>query len=172
MEKDRSIALVGFMGSGKTTVGGLLAKELGFKFVDLDGLIEKTAGKTIAVIFKESGEDYFRNLESMVLEKTASLPDAVVACGGGIVEKRSNRKTLKDNFFVVHLNAPSELCYRRIKGDTLRPKAGLSKDELEKLYERRKPLYLEVAHLVIDVQNKDPESIVKEIKRELQVEKG
>jgi len=170
MEKSRSIALVGFMGSGKTTIGRLLAEDLALDFVDLDILIEKTEAKTIAMIFKELGEDYFRMLETMMLEKTVFMQPSVVACGGGIVERYENRKILKENFIVVYLKAPFELCYQRISGDLSRPKAALSKDELKKLYRKRSPLYLEVAHHVINVENKNPETIVKAIKGELQVE--
>ena len=172
MAKGRSIALVGFMGSGKTTIGRLLAHELKMNFLDLDEYLEKKAEKKIPEIFKEFGEEFFRRMESKALEEFAARTGIVLACGGGIVEKSRNRELLKQNFFVIYLKAPFELCYERIAGDSNRPKAALSKRELEVLYSKRHLFYQMAADLVIDTEGKSVEEIVEKIREGLKIEKA
>jgi shikimate kinase len=134
--------LTGFMGSGKTTVGGLLAEALGLAFVDLDTEIERAAGATVREIFDSQGEDAFRALETRVLAEVAEGPAAVVATGGGVVTRPENIRRMRSSGVVVWLHPAFDTIARRIgsRGKTARP---LFTDETaaRALYRRRLPAY-------------------------------
>lgn len=139
------IALVGFMGTGKSSVGRLLARRLGFKFLDTDLLIEKKEGRSIPEIFAEEGEEYFRRVESEVLEEIINSGDSfVLATGGGIVISAKNRRLLKDRTFPVLLTASPETIYRRTSGGG-RPLLNLTKPEkrINELLKKREVYYRE-----------------------------
>lgn len=148
------VVLVGFMGSGKSHVGTLLARRLGLPFVDADALVEADAGP-IATIFEERGESGFREVERrVVLGALADLADrpAVLSLGGGAVSHTDVRAALRAAPFVVWLDAPVEVLWRRVtraarRGRRVRP---LAADEatFAALYERRLPWYEEVATAV------------------------
>lgn len=116
-----SIALIGFMGSGKSVVGKALAERLGFDFVDSDALVEQAAGKSVAKIFDESGERVFRELESRAVERASALNYSVVSCGGGVVLRKENVRALKRSSAVVWLDAPLEALQRRLNRGASRP---------------------------------------------------
>lgn len=136
------VFLTGFMGSGKTTVGRLLADHLGLGFVDLDTEIERAAGSTVREIFERQGEGAFRVLESRVLATVAAGSDAVVATGGGTVTRRPNLSLMRSSGVVVWLNPAFDTIARRIghRGKADRP---LFTDETAALalYRRRLPAY-------------------------------
>ena len=134
------IFLVGFMGSGKTSVGRRLAERLGFPFVDLDEEIERTSGKTIRALFEESGEAAFREREAAFLEGTASLPAAVVATGGGCFAQEGNRRVIARLGSSVFLDVPFETVRARLAGKTDRP-LFRSPEQLEQLFAQRAPFY-------------------------------
>jgi len=134
------IYLVGFMGAGKTTVGRRIAERLGRPFVDLDAEIERASGKTVRALFEESGEAAFRERESVFLAGTESLPDAVVAAGGGTFVSEPNRRAMGRLGVPVLLDAPLSVVRERLAGKTDRP-LFTGEEQLEALFAARLPFY-------------------------------
>lgn len=158
-----NIVLIGFMGAGKSTVGALAAGELGFRLIDLDGLIVERAGKSIRRVFSEDGETAFRDLESSTLHSLVGSSNTIIATGGGIVGREGNWEHMRRLGTIVYLRARWETLAQRIAGSSERPLA----DDLEKarlLFEKRRPLY-ESAALVIDTDGRTVESVVEELIR-------
>ncbi len=167
----RNIILEGFMGSGKSTVSEILSDRLGLELMDTDATIEDTEGRSISSIFREDGEEAFRDMETELLAMIAGdhLRDMVISLGGGMPVREENRKLLKESGKVVYLKATPETIYERVKGDTTRPLLQ-SEDPLlriKELLEGRSDIYDEAADLVIDTDNKTPDEICDEIIREL-----
>ncbi|MDI6716045.1 MAG: shikimate kinase [Actinomycetota bacterium] len=161
-----NIALVGPMGSGKTTVGRVLSSQLGYQFIDVDQYVEKKAEKSIPEIFSSDGEDAFRQLESEALVEILQGSAAIISCGGGIVLREENRKALKQKAFVVYLKAePSELFVRVGNTADKRPLLNVSnpKVEIDRLLKEREPLYQDVADLVVDTTGKNLDEVVESI---------
>lgn len=148
----RRIFLTGFMGSGKTTVGRLLAHRLRQPFVDLDRRVETIAGLRVAEIFERGGEAGFRRLERQALEETVAAPAAVVATGGGVLSESANRRLIRDSGLCVWLDAPFATLAARVAADgpAERP-LFLDAAEAEALYRRRRPLYRRQADLRVAV---------------------
>jgi shikimate kinase len=135
--------LVGFMGSGKTTVGRLIAQRLKWRFVDLDRAIEERAGTTVRKLFALHGEGRFRSLEHELLREVAGGPDpVVVALGGGAFVSEVNRAIIRRSGVSVWLDVPVRALQRRIAGDRRRPLAG-TLDQIDALYRSRLPFYHE-----------------------------
>lgn len=156
------LAIVGYMGSGKSTVGRLVAEELGWKFVDLDAAVAERAGLSIPEIFESSGEPYFRNLERLALLGALGGPkERVVSCGGGIVIDPRNRAKLLE-VTTVFLWEDADIMYRRTRGPG-RPLRGASFDDFARRYAERLPYYLEVAALQLEPNNRPPRRIADEI---------
>ena len=164
-----SIALIGFMATGKTTIGKILANKLGspYRHIEMDLLIEEFAGKTIPEIFSQEGEKKFRKLERVICKKISKLDHTVISCGGGVVLDDRNIKDLHKKAIIVHMNSSLESIYDRIikNGINLRPVAnkGNSKEELTRIYNIRIPLYQNAADFEVDTNNKDIKEIIKEI---------
>lgn len=164
------LALVGYRGTGKSTIGRLLAEQSGRPFVDADDLIVDRAGRSIKAIFEESGEAVFRDWEARVLaEVAADLPGAILATGGGAILRESNRRLLRSFGLVVWLRADPEELARRLTADSEarhdRPSltsAG-TLQEIRDVLEFRTPLYQAVAHIEVNTQGKPPDQIVGEI---------
>ncbi len=159
------IYLIGFMGSGKTSTGSLLAERLGFGFVDMDDVIVETAGMSIPEIFSRFGENYFRDIETQVLKRVAREAKRVVSCGGGVIIKEENRRILRDTGRVVYLKTSPEVAYERIKGDTNRPLIQVPDPlgRIRELMEKRRRWYEETAHLVVDTDGKGPSEVAEEV---------
>jgi shikimate kinase len=161
---DGSVAILGYMGSGKTTVGRSLARKLGREFVDLDRTIVKEAGRTIPEIFEHSGEERFRDLEHRaLLDALDGARERVIACGGGIVVRPENRERLK-RVPTIFLREDLGVLYSRTRG-TGRPLRGASREDFERLYAERLPLYEEVADLEVAVCGRPPQEVAEEIAR-------
>lgn len=120
-KRPRNLILIGFMGTGKTTIGSRVARSLGFRFVDTDKLIVKSAGKTIAKIFEESGESHFRDLETEALRSCVTSTDLVISTGGGIILREENRELLRRAGYVIWLKASPEVIYARVRRSRNRP---------------------------------------------------
>ena len=160
----RHVAIVGYMGSGKTTVGRALARALRRKFVDLDRAIARRAGCGIPEIFAENGEDHFRDLEHQtLLDALEGHPRSVVACGGGVVVRPDNRALLREAA-TVFLREDTQILYNRTRG-TGRPLRAASPEDFERRYAERLPLYREVADLVIEVGGRPPAAVAEEVIR-------
>jgi shikimate kinase len=156
------VTIIGYMGSGKTTVGRILARTLGWEFVDLDRTIAKETGCGIPEIFAHSGEEHFRDLEHRAL--LAALDggrERVVACGGGIVVRPENRDKLK-GAVTVFLREDLGVLYGRTRGPR-RPLRAASREEFERRFAARLPFYEEVADLVVVARGGPPEAVAKEI---------
>ena len=158
------IALTGFMGSGKTTVGKVLADFLGCPFMDLDDLVVKKAGKSIPDIFAQDGEPAFRQLEAQVLRKTVEKyadSTAVLALGGGAVLAPSSAALLHEKTVCIYLRASLETLLTRLEGETAgRPLADAS---LADRLAAREPIYEKTAHVVIDTDGLSPDEVADEI---------
>ncbi len=144
--------LVGLMGSGKSTIGKLLASRLSLSFVDLDELIVSQQGKSIPQIFEQEGEAAFRALESQALEEVLQFQDSVIATGGGAILSEYNRELMQQAGKVIWLDASPTVLAQRISGDSNRPLL----DGVDPLFKmitlatQRNPLYAEVADIRID----------------------
>lgn len=151
-QSDANIYLVGLMGSGKTTIGRILAKRLGLSFMDTDREVEDRTGVSIPTIFEIEGEDGFRKRESQVVEDCSRMSNLIVATGGGVVMRPENRENLANSGLVVYLNVPPHILYERTRADKNRPllKVDDPLTKLKQLFAQRDPLYRQVADLVID----------------------
>jgi shikimate kinase len=159
------IYLVGFMGSGKTTIGTLLADRLGWDFIDLDAEIEAGQKMRISDIFDRYGEEYFRHIESeairLHLRMVRSGRPVVVALGGGAFARAENREMLEENGVTLWLDCPLELARTRVAGCTDRP---LARDpaQFERLYETRRGFYAS-ADYRIEIDDESAEAVVDRI---------
>lgn len=161
---DRPIALVGMMGSGKTTLGRKLAKKLGRRFIDSDHEIEARLGVTIAEVFERSGEAWFREYECRVIGELVERPDLVLATGGGAVTYAPTRAALQEHATTVWLKISGEALWERLRGDTKRPllQTPDPRARLLDLLEARAPFYAEAA-LTLDIEGHSVGSALKEL---------
>ncbi len=156
----KNIVLIGFMGSGKSTVGKVLAEELGYNFVDTDDLVEASEGMGIPEMFKTIGEQGFRESETAALKEAMGLNKTIVSTGGGIVTIEGNRALLGKGT-VVYLEASPEQVYENVKDDTSRPLLQ-GEDVFGKIcsmLEDREKHYKEAAHYTVRVDGKTPKEI-------------
>ena len=145
----RNIVLVGFMGSGKTTVGKLLSEKTGMPLIDMDSIIVERAGKTINEIFAEEGEPHFRALERELVKELAATEGHIISTGGGIVLNPDNIADFEQTGLVVCLLVDAETVLDRVRHDTTRPLlAGDKAAKIVELLERRKPLYDSIQHRI------------------------
>ncbi|MFW9940217.1 MAG: shikimate kinase [Candidatus Thorarchaeota archaeon] len=163
------IALIGFMATGKTTVGKYLADYLGdvYKFIETDQIIIEMAGKSIPRIFSEEGEKKFREYEIEACKKVSNLNNVIISCGGGVVLNKINIDNLKKNCHIVLLEATIEEIYRRAIKDGKETRPIINKEdpkkEIEEVLNYRKPFYKEAAEISIETTGKNIEMVVKEI---------
>jgi shikimate kinase len=150
------------MGSGKTTVGRVVAEELGWELVDLDRRVEERAGMAIPGIFEAYGEPRFRELEREALVAALSGPrERVIACGGGVVIDARNRELLQEAA-TVFLWEDADVLYRRTRGPN-RPLRGTGFEDFARRYAERLPYYLEVASLQLEPGQRPPRRVADEI---------
>lgn len=160
--------LIGFMGSGKSTVGRRLAKEAGLPFVDSDDLIEAQAHMKISDIFSEYGESYFRDLETLTLRQLIESEERmVIAVGGGLPMRPENREYLKQLGSVIYLSAKPETLQQRLSGDTSRPilQGGNLMEKIVTLMAERAAIYEQAADIKVITDHKRHKEIVEEIKQ-------
>ena len=159
-----NIILVGFMGSGKTTVGKHLALRLGYRFIDTDTMIEKSSGKKIAELFAIS-EDYFRSWEFQITKALQSNHKSIISTGGGLVTVQKTADLLKTLGSILYLKVSPDSVYERTKHSTHRPllKTENPQETISKLLNQRDPIYESVAQRVIDCDNISVEDILNMI---------
>lgn len=155
------VYLVGFMGSGKTTVARALARRLGWEAIDVDELIEKREHQTVAALFARHGEPYFRASERAVLLNQLASRHAVVATGGGTFVDPQNRAMINQDGASVWLDVPIDRLIARVPADGRRPLAA-DRVEFERLYAARCPAYAQ-AHLRVDAGRAGVDAIVEQL---------
>lgn len=166
MKQKKNVILIGFMGSGKTTVGLKLSYKLRMPVEDTDKFIEQRENRTISRIFEEDGEQYFRALETKTLEEFRDREyTRIISVGGGTPVNPRNREIMRQCGTVVYLRIQPETVYERLKDDTTRPLLQCA-DPLTKirtLLESRKEAYEDAADIVIDVDGKNMEEVLEEL---------
>ncbi len=160
--------LIGYRGTGKTTVGELLALRIGWNFVDADVHLEAKFGKSIKEIFVDEGEASFRDKETLVLRELCKKERCIVGTGGGVILRDENRAQLRESGYAVWLKASIPTIAARIQSDptTARRRPNLAvggNAEIEEMLRFREPLYRTCADLEIDTEGQSPESIVETI---------
>lgn len=160
-----SIVLIGFMGTGKTTVARDLSERLKVEFLDVDELIEEKMEMTIGEIFENYGEAHFREIEKDIIKELKGKENMIISCGGGVCLNHGNIINIKENNKVILLEAPAETIIKRVNGDSTRPllKGKMNVDKIENLLQQRKAAYHEAADMIIDTKDKTFEDISKEI---------
>lgn len=163
--KENNIMLIGFMGTGKTTVSRELSRVMQIPEVDMDAFIVEQEGRSISDIFAEQGEDKFRDIETNCLKKLQETTGRIVSCGGGAVLRDENVGYMKQNGVIVLLTATPETIYKRVRHSTDRPilNGHMNVEYISELMNKRKSRYLEVADIVIETDGKDISKIAKEI---------
>jgi shikimate kinase len=150
-----NIILIGFMGSGKSSIGRMVAKRMGFQFVDTDRLIEERAGKSIPETFAEQGEEAFRDLETAAIESLVHFKRCVISTGGGAVLREKNRALLRELGFVVLLTASAEVLWERVSRNTRRPllQTENPRETLSQMLAARREVYEAAAEFVLDTSH-------------------
>ena len=163
--KSGMIYLIGSMGAGKSTIGQLLAKELGLSFADTDKEIEARCGADISWIFDVEGEEGFRKRETTVLRDLSQQTAQIIATGGGTVMTPENRQIIRDGGFVVFLDAAVDTLIRRMEKDRCRPllQRPDRNDVIKDLHVERDPVYRELADLIVLTSRESPRLVVKKI---------
>jgi shikimate kinase len=156
------VILIGFMGSGKSTVGRILADRLGWDLADTDALIEARAGSPVKDIFRDLGERTFREREAEVMAALRGRTRLVVATGGGAPAQERNREFFSGAVAVFHLRVSLRVMRGRTGNDRQRPLLALGEDELQTLYESRRPLY-ESLGTTVETDGRTPEQVAEEI---------
>ena len=146
MNKNLNIVLVGFMGTGKTSIGMALSEKLNMDFIDMDDIIVKREGRPISQIFEENGEPYFRAIERELVRELSDGCQKIIGTGGGIVLNPDNITDFTKNGLVICLNATTETIFKRLANDTTRPllAEGDKIQKITEIFESRKDLYAAV----------------------------
>ena len=163
--------LIGMMGSGKSSVGKILANKLQFSIIDIDKEIEKDEKLSIKEIFEKKGENYFREIESKYLLRKRKL--AVVSCGGGIILNKKNREFLKTSGYTIYLKSSIPTLEKRLLNKNSRPLLNNDnlKETLINLYSKRKKLYISTADITIITDGRSVKEVCELIIEKLKIEK-
>jgi len=170
-----SIALIGFMGTGKTAVGRVLADKLGKEFIEMDSLVEQKAGKIIPQIFRQEGEIAFREFEIEVTKEVAGKKNTVIACGGGVVLNKINIDRLKEECIIVYLTASPAVILKRTSTDTNERPLLMTSDKIQQIRELlkfRQPFYERAADIKIHTSKLNIGSVVEQIIKRLTQNEG
>jgi shikimate kinase len=161
----RNLVLVGFMGSGKSSVGREIARRWGYRFLDTDSVIRRNLGKTISDIFESSGEPFFRAQETVALQELQLSFDAVIATGGGIVLEPRNRALLRSLGFVVWLTATEEVIWKRVSRNQNRPllKTDNPRAKITTLLSVRNRLYGSVADITVETSGLTHQQVADQV---------
>ena len=161
----KNVFLIGFMGTGKSTVAAYLREKHGYQLVEMDAMIESRAGMTITQIFERYGEAYFRDLETELVKEIGVSEKQVVSCGGGVVLREENVRIMKQSGMVVMLTASPANILKRVSSDENRPilKGNKNVAFIEGLLEKRRERYEEAADVRVATDEKTIEQIGEEI---------
>lgn len=161
----KNIFLIGFMGSGKSTIAKVLAKKLDVMQVEMDEQIQAEQAMPITEIFAKHGEEYFRDIETELLERLQAKDGVVVSCGGGAVLREKNREIMKQSGVIVLLTAKPETILGRVKNSTNRPvlNGHMNVEYITELMEKRRACYEAAADIVVATDGKSSEAIAEEI---------
>jgi shikimate kinase len=165
-----NIVLIGMRGSGKTTVGKLLAERLLKPFYDLDSILAAKEGMPIAEVIQKNGWEYFRDKESEITEGISGPANAVISTGGGVILREKNILALKKNGIFIYLKTTIETMLQRIGENTTRPpltNQPVINDEIKQVLFEREPLYQKIANITIETDNKTVQEIVNEIMKQI-----
>ncbi len=165
-----NVALIGFMGAGKSAVGRMLAIRTNRSFVETDSLVEEYAEMSIADIFSRFGEERFRDLEAEVVSRVAQMTDTVISCGGGVALREQNVAWLKTSSVVVFLDVTPETVLQRIgPGSKIRPLLdGPDRDSrVRHLMEERQPIYCAAADITVQTDRIPIDQVVERVEEEL-----
>lgn len=155
--RKKNIILIGFMGTGKTATGRVLAEKTGMERVDMDSIVEERAGKPISNIFADEGESAFRKLERALARELSLRDGLIISTGGGVVLNPDNLADFRRSGLTVCLTASPKTIFQRLENDTTRPLlSGDKREQIDALLQKRKPLYDAVEHQ-IDGDRLDPE---------------
>lgn len=164
-----NIMLIGFMGTGKSTVASQLHTRLGMDEIDMDAYIVQKEKRAITEIFEKEGEEYFRKVETACLKEILEKNHQVVSCGGGAVIKQENVALMKEKGIIVLLTAQPETILKRVKNTTDRPilNGNMNVEFISQLMEKRRELYESVADIRIETDNKSVDKICSEIAEQI-----
>ena len=160
-----NIYLIGFMGSGKSTVASSLSRMCSRLLIEMDQAIEDRQQMSISHIFDQYGEEYFRSLESSLLESLSGEKDLIVSCGGGCVLRPSNVALMKSSGRIILLTAAPETIFKRVRHSSRRPilNGHMDPGYIAELMNKRQPAYEAAADLIIKTDGKKPKAIAREI---------
>lgn len=164
--KMSNLVLIGFMGTGKTTIGRKAARRLGMQFIDTDHEIERVTDMTVNDLFKKHGEIRFRSEEKAAVKRITRNDHQVIATGGGVVLNQENIETLRKNGIIICLSATDDVIYDRVKGKKNRPLLQTENplETIKNMLAERKPLY-EKADGVVETTGREVEDVVNEVVR-------
>ncbi len=167
--ENKNIFLIGFMGCGKSTMARFLSEDLGKELVEMDERLVEEAGMSINEIFEKYGEDYFRDLETKLIEDIAKKGGTIVSCGGGAALREENRRAMKKNGLVIYLCATPETIYERVRHSTNRPllNGNMNVEYITSLMEKRLAVYEEAADIIISVDGKEKKQVLSIIKEKI-----
>ncbi len=169
-----NIVLIGFMGTGKSTVGKILAEKLSKDFIEMDDIISQKANKSIPEIFSQDGEISFRELEMQVAKELSGKKNKIISAGGGLVLNKLNIDYLKKKSILVLLRANPKEIFKRISKDGKEKRPLLDNidpvKEIKLLLDYRQYFYNSAAEITVSTNNKDPNQIASEIIRKLKIE--
>jgi shikimate kinase len=165
MSLPKRVVFVGPMGAGKSTIGRMLAKEVGYRFLDSDRIIEERCGANIPWIFDVEGEEGFRQRETAILEELSHEFQTVLATGGGAVMRPENHAALKQDALVVYLKTSLEQQVERTRKDRNRPLLQTDNPEevLRNLFAIRDPMYTQLADIIMHTDRKSPRLVVRQL---------
>lgn len=166
---EKNIVLIGFMGSGKTSVGKKLSIDLKREFIDMDAFIEKKEGMSVNEIFEKKGEAYFRNAEKELCIRFAVPKSKIIATGGGVIKSDENVENLKKGGVIIYLKSTPKQIAHNLRYDNTRPLlAGGNKEEkIANLMAEREPIYNKCADITLDVSNINIEDTIEKLKNML-----
>jgi len=166
----KNIFLIGYMGTGKSTVAACMAKQYGMEVLEMDQTIVEREGMSISDIFEKRGEDYFRDIETKLLLEIQKQENKVVSCGGGVVLREQNVEVMKKEGYIVLLSAKPETILERVKDDDSRPLLQGNKNIafINDMLEKRRPKYESAADVVIQTDGKMVTEICYEILKKIE----